>query len=199
MSAGKWNARLHPKQEFVLQETEPVFHYWQYTLLIQCLQLAFDSITSTVNIMRYLQSCEVAQAVQLLQDGLSMRLITRRFWVSTSVISHSWRRFRETVKYARRAGLEQRRATTNQQVSALRFRRSTAGSLQNDLQRGTGVQISEQTVRNRQHSNESRSQCTFVGLILTPCNCAAWKAFAREHQNWQIRHWHPVFSQKNVS
>ena len=36
--------------------------------------LAFGPITSMVNIMRYLQPCEVAQVVHLLQDGSSVRL-----------------------------------------------------------------------------------------------------------------------------
>ena len=86
-----------------------------------------------------------------------------------------------------------RRVTTHQQdrylvLSAMRFRWSTARSLHNDLQRGTGVQISDQTVRNRLYSRELWSQCLFVGLILTPCHRAARRAFAREHQNWQVRH-----------
>ena len=32
--------------------------------------------------MRYLQPCEVAQAIQLLQDGSSVSLVARRFGVS---------------------------------------------------------------------------------------------------------------------
>ena len=77
-------------------------------------------------------------------------------------------------------------------LSAMRFRWSTARSLHNDLQRGTGVQIADQTVRNRLYSRDLRSQRPFVDLILTPCHRAAWRAFAREHQNWQVRHWRPV-------
>ena len=37
-----------------------------------------------------------------------------------------------------------------------------------NLQNDTGVQISDQTVRNRLHSSELRSRRPFVGLILTP-------------------------------
>ena len=36
VSAGVWNVRLPSRQELVLWgETDPVFHYWQYTLLIK--------------------------------------------------------------------------------------------------------------------------------------------------------------------
>ena len=85
-------------------ETDQVFHYWQYMLQIQCFSLALGPSTSTVNIMRYLQPWEVAQAAHLLQDGSSVRLVARRFVVSLSVISRACRRFRETGQYSRKAG-----------------------------------------------------------------------------------------------
>ena len=47
---------------------------------------AVGPITSMVNIVRYLQPC-VAQVVQLLQNGSSVRLVARRFGVSPSVLS----------------------------------------------------------------------------------------------------------------
>ena len=52
-------------------------------LLIQLFPLALGPITSTVNIMRYLQPCEVAQALQLLKEGSSVHLVARKFRVST--------------------------------------------------------------------------------------------------------------------
>ena len=147
--------------------------------------------------MRYLQPCEVAQAVQLLQDGSSVRLVARRFGVSPSVISRAWRRFQETGQYSRRAGQGRRRATTQQQdrflrLSAMRSRRCTARSLQGDFQRDTGVRISDQTVRNRLHEGGMRARRPLVGPVLTAQHRAARLAFARNHQNWQLRHWRPV-------
>ena len=146
-----------------------------------------------VNIMRYLQPCEVAQAVKLLQDGSSVCLVTRRFGVSPSVISRAWWRFRDTGKYSTRAGQGHRRATTHQQdrylvLSARWFRWSTSCSLQSDSQGGTGVKISDQSVINQLHSSELRFRRSFVGLIFTPSHHAAWRAFARAHQNWQVCH-----------
>ena len=68
------NASLPPKQEWVFQgETDPVFHYWQYTLLIQGFPLVFGPIISTVNIMGYLQ---YPQVLSLVFGGDFQRLVS---------------------------------------------------------------------------------------------------------------------------
>ena len=73
-------------QEWVLLgRTDPVFHYWQCTLLIQCFPLAFGPLTSTVNIMRYLQPPEVAQAIQFPHLAIA---VSQRLEVKSS--GHAW-------------------------------------------------------------------------------------------------------------
>uniref|UniRef100_A0AAY5KJW3 Tc1-like transposase DDE domain-containing protein n=1 Tax=Esox lucius TaxID=8010 RepID=A0AAY5KJW3_ESOLU len=37
-----------------------------------------------------------------------------------------------------------------------------------------------------------RARCPLVVPVLTAQHCAAQLALSREHQSWQIRHWHPV-------
>ncbi len=75
---------------------------------------------------------------------------------------------------------------------------NTARALQNDLQQSAGVNVSDQTIRNRLHEGGLKARCPLVGPVLTARHCGARLAFTIECQNWQILHWRPVlFTDEN--
>lgn len=64
--------------------------------------------------------------------------------------------------------------------------------LLNEFQQTTDLHVSAQTVRNRLHEEAVRARHPQVAPVLTAQHRATQLAFAREHQDWQIRHWRPV-------
>ena len=129
-------------------------------------------LVTTGSKRRYLKPNQVAQVAQLLQDGTSICAVARRFAVPLSTVSGAWRRYQETGRYK----------------GELDRAMSTARALQNDLQQATGVNVSDQTVRNRLHEGGMRARHSLVGPVLTAQPRAARLEFAIEHQHWQVHH-----------
>lgn len=143
---------------------------------------------------RFLNPTEVAQVVQLLQDGTATRAVARRFNVSPSTISRTWGRLQETGSHTGRAGQGHRRSSVHQQdlyllICARQNRLSTAHTLQNDLQQATIVNASAQTIRNRFHEGGLRARRPIADPVSTAQHLGARLAFARKHRNWQVPHW----------
>jgi transposase len=146
---------------------------------------------------RQLTSVEVSRAVTLLEENKTQRYVAEQLGVRQSVIWRLWRRFQNTGSVTRLPGQGRHRATTLLddrflRLQALRKRTNTARTLQNDLLRARGVQISDQTVRNRLREAGLRSRRPAKVMRLTRNQRQARMHFAQEHHNWQIRHWRRI-------
>lgn len=86
----------------------------------------------------------------MLEDGNEVRVVARRFVVSSSVISRVWRHYQVTGQYSMRQGQSHLQMTPRQNCYLVTLshqnRMTTARSLETDL---TGVHLSNQTVRNQ--------------------------------------------------
>ena len=133
----------------------------------------------------------------MIEDGFSQCLVARALGVSPSVVNSLWARYLETGNYNRRPGQGRPRATTDRQNHylrnlALRNRQSTARCLRNDLQLATGVDVSNQTVRNRLHGDSLHARRPATGPILTVAHRTDRRIFAQNHIGWPLDHWHTV-------
>lgn len=148
-------------------------------------------------VRHFLNSPEVARAVQMLEDGFTQRQVGERLGVSRSVVARPWRRSQDAGDYVRRQNQGRRRSTTAREDRylvncALRKGFMTARQLQNDLQHGGGTRISNQTVRNRLREEHMRATRPVRGVVLSVRHRRARLDFAQEHQNWRIADWATV-------
>ncbi|KAL0154165.1 hypothetical protein M9458_050523 [Cirrhinus mrigala] len=138
---------------------------------------------------RSLQPTQVAQVVQLIQDGTSMRAVARRFAVSVSVVSRAWRRYQETGQYVRRHGGGRRREQPSSRTATSAFvQGGTGGALPEPCKMTSSRPQMCMCLLKRSETDSMR----VVGVVLTAQHRAGRLAFAREHQDWQIHHWRPV-------
>lgn len=97
-----------------------------------------------------------------------------------------WTRFWETSGYTRRPGQDVHRMKTPQidryiSLNALRSRVATARPIEMDFRRGTGVQFSDQTTRNRLNEDNLGARMSAFPPILTQLHHSARIAYALDH------------------
>lgn len=159
--------------------------------------VSFDIFNASESKMHCLSEIEVARAVALLEDGRSMRYVANQLHSTPSVICRAWHRYQETGTYSRRIGQGRKRKTTPRDdryivISCLRRRTATARELQNLLRNATDVTISDQTVRRRLKEVNMTSRRPVRAPRLSRNHKVSRLNFAREHLQWQLRHWRSV-------
>ena len=95
-----------------------------------------------------------AQAVALLQFGLSQRNVSTQLHISRSAVQRVYHRYLETGGYVRRLRGPRYRVTTERQdrfivTTSLRNRHQTSVQIQEQLRDFHGVAVSARTVRRR--------------------------------------------------
>ena len=144
-----------------------------------------------------------SQALGMLRAGQSTRQVAAVFGVAQSTISRLLQRFNATNSVADRRRSGRPRVTTGRQDRylrnmTLRNRRMTARRLQGELRTATGVNVSDQTIRNRLRADNLRSRRPAVRTPLTERHRRAHREWCRRHVQWTQQQWsRVVFSDKS--
>ena len=114
---------------------------------------------------RHLSVEAAAQAIGLLDAGLSFREVGRRLNVRHSVISRLRERHQQTGSVKQRPRCGRPKKTSPHQdremvLIAKRERITSAKRINSEFRNVTGILISDQTVRNRLHTSNLQTSCT---------------------------------------
>ena len=142
---------------------------------------------------RRLNVHEAGRAIGMLQSGMSQDAVGRLMNRSQSVIGRMWQGFQETGSVQERPRSGRPRCTTARQdrqlvLQAKRNRFNSAVALNRDFHNTHGINMSNQTCRNRLHEANLRARRPATRPILTADHRVRRLDFASEHANWQIRH-----------
>lgn len=140
---------------------------------------------------------QVAQAVALIDQGLTQREVAMVLNVPRSSMQYALKRYQETGRYTRRPGSGGVRCTSARDdrfivMEILRNRFLTAVEIRQRLQNVRGINVSERTIRRRMEEMNLRSRRPARGPELLRQHRAARLRFAREHVNWTHEQWAKV-------
>lgn len=141
-----------------------------------------------------LTSDQVAQAVILIDQGLTQREVAIALNVPRSSMQYALKRYQETGSYTRRSGSGGVRCTSARDdrfiiLEILRNRFLTAVEIRQRLQNIRGINVSERTVRRRMEEVNLRARRPARGPELLRQHRVARLRFAREHENWTPDQW----------
>ncbi|CAH2087783.1 unnamed protein product [Euphydryas editha] len=141
-----------------------------------------------------LSPSQIAQAVSLVEQGMTHREVATILNVPRSSMQYALKRYQQTGLCTRRPGSGGVRCTSARDdrfivLETLRNRFLTAVEIQQRLQISRNVNVSERTVRRRMEEVNSRARRPARGPQLLPQHRAARLQFAREHANWSHEQW----------
>lgn len=144
-----------------------------------------------------LTPAQVAQAVALINQGLTQREAAAALDVPRSSMQYALKRYQETGHYTRRPGSGGQRCTSARDdrfivLEILRNRYLTAVEIRQRLQISRGVNVSERTVRRRMEEVNLKARRPARGPELLRQHRVARLQFAQEHANWTHEQWTTV-------
>lgn len=141
-----------------------------------------------------LSPSQIAQAVALVEQGMTHREVATILNVPRSSMQYALKRYQETGRCTRRPGSGGVRCTSARDdrfivLEILRNRFLTAVEIRQRLQMSRNVNVSERTVRRRMEEVDLRARRPARGPQLLPQHRSARLQFAREHANWSHDQW----------
>nr|XP_037875932.1 uncharacterized protein LOC119630478 [Bombyx mori] len=136
-------------------------------------------------------STEAAQIVDLLQEGLSQRVVARRLHISQSCVSKAYKCFQETSGFIPRPRSGRRRCTLERDdrfivSTSLRNRHLHGVDVQQELRDIRGVAASERTLCRRLKLANLTPKRPPTGSKLTVAHRQTLLQFARTHLDWEV-------------
>lgn len=141
-----------------------------------------------------LTPAQVAQAVALVDQGLTQREVAIALNVPRASMQYALKRYQETCQYTRRPGSGGVRCTSARDdhfivLQILRKRYLTAVEIRQRLQIARGVNVSERTMRRRMEEVNLKALRPARGPEHLRQHRVARLQFAREHVNWTHEQW----------
>lgn len=141
-----------------------------------------------------LTEIQVAQAVALVEGGVSRRDVARRLGVSHSQVNRAVQRFHQDGTMRRRPGQGRRRKTTaledrHMVRTAARSPYTTAREIASEHAVTTGVVVSSQTVRRRLRAGALLSRRPKKAPKLTLLQRRARRQYLQQYGDWGMQQW----------
>ena len=169
---------------------------WQLKLAQLSVNVDFESLNE-MRRRRSLSNNDTNRALGMLQSCLSLKRCRYAYGVTPSTISRLFNRFNATDSVCDSARSGRPRVTTQRQdnfirTHSLRNRTLNARTLTRVLRTAAGVNVSDQTIRNRLHIRNLRPRRPDARIPLTRRHRSLPLDWCRRQLRWTARQWSTV-------